>query len=271
MTTNTNKAPNTRCYMGLPVYEEKPSQPAEEEDPITSEKKRLYQAIKHIKHRVGVHSGKGGVGKTFIASQLALLLASEGYKTGLLDADVDCPNAASAFNLEADMSITESGKLIPVTYQQVKVSSTAFLTDEESIIIRGPIKHRLLTDFIERVEWGDLDALIFDFPPGTSDVPLSAMQVANLTGIILVTTPHKESLKDVKRAAHMARRVGTKILGLVENMSGEIFGEGRGEQLAQELEIPFLTSIPLSKKTRQQAEQGKLTIQEHKEAFLNLF
>ena len=258
--------------MGLPIYEDKPTPTDEPEDPITEEKNRLYQTVKHIKHRVGVHSGKGGVGKTFVATQLALLLAKNDYNTGLLDADVDCPNAPSALNLQkTDMNVTENGKLLPVHYNHVKVASTAFLTDDDSIIIRGPIKHRLLTDFIERVEWGALDALIFDFPPGTSDVPLSAMQVANLTGIILVTTPHRESLKDVRRAAHMARRVGVPILGLVENMSGDLFGEGRGEELAKQLEIPLITSIPLSKQTRKQAEQGQLCIEDHTEAFLKLF
>ena len=256
--------------MGLPIYEEKHEEQKEADDPITSEKKRLLESVKDIKHRVGVHSGKGGVGKTFVATQLALLLAKNGRKTGLLDADVDCPNAPSALNLESDMSVAEGGKLIPVRYKGVKVASTAFLTDEDSIIIRGPIKHRLLTDFIERVEWGSLDALIFDFPPGTSDVPLSAMQVANLTGILLVTTPQRESLRDVKRAAHMARRVGTPILGLVENMSGSVFGKGRGEELAQELDIPFVTSIPLSQETRERAEAGELAIQEHEEAFLKV-
>jgi ATP-binding protein involved in chromosome partitioning len=247
--------------MSLPQYQ--PKQEVPEDDPITSEKKRLYEAIKHIPKRIGIHAGKGGVGKTFLSTQLALLYVSQGKKVGLLDADVDCPNVPSAYNLDTDMTVDDNGKLEPVIYKGVKVASTGFMQKaDESLIIRGPIKHRLLTDFIEKTNWGELDYLFFDFPPGTSDVPLSAMQVANLTGIILITTPQKEALQDCRRAVHMARKIGTPILGLVENMAGPIFGEGTVQKLAKELDLELLTSIPLSQEIREKAESGKLALTE---------
>ncbi len=234
--------------------------PQEPKDPITQEKERLEQAIKHIPQRIGVHAGKGGVGKTFVATQLALTLAQT-RTVGLIDADVDCPNVPVAYNVQDELRFSESGKLMPIIHKGVKIVSTGFMQDPDNpIIIRGPIKHRLLTDFIEKTDWKDVETLIFDFPPGTSDVPLSAMQVANLTGIIIVTTPQKSSLQDAKRAAGMATKTGVRIIGVVENMAGEIFGTGAGKQLAQELGVPFITSIPLSKELRETAEQGELAL-----------
>jgi ATP-binding protein involved in chromosome partitioning len=248
--------------MGLPVYEKK-SVEQELDDPITNEKKRLYEAIKHIPKRIGIHAGKGGVGKTFLSTQLALLWSKQGKKVGLLDADVDCPNIPSAYNLEKNLLVREDGLLEPVVYKNIRIASTGFMQQpDESLIIRGPIKHRLLTDFIEKTAWGELDVLLFDFPPGTSDVPLSAMQVANLTEIIIVTTPQKEALQDARRAVHMARKIGVPIRGIVENMAGPIFGEETVNQLAEELNLPILASIPLSKETREQAEKGELAIKE---------
>lgn len=245
--------------MSLPQYQEKKD--VHEDDPITQEKKRLYESIKHIPQRVGIHAGKGGVGKTFLSTQLALLLTQQGKKVGLLDADVDCPNVPSAYNLQEDMLIGDDNKLQPVIYKGVRIASTGFMQQaDESLIIRGPIKHRLLTDFIEKTAWGELDVLLFDFPPGTSDVPLSAMQVANLTGLIIITTPQKEALQDARRAVHMARKIGTPILGLVENMAGPIFGENTVTNLAKELDLEILAKIPLSQKTREQAEKGELAI-----------
>jgi len=235
--------------------------PQEPKDPITQEKERLFEHIKHIPKRIGIHAGKGGVGKTFIATQLALLAAKNGLEVGLIDADVDCPNVPESYNIQDSLRFSESGKLMPIVYKGVKTVSTGFMQDPENpIIIRGPIKHRLLTDFIEKTDWGALDILIFDFPPGTSDVPLSAMQVANMTGVVIVTTPQKSSLRDAKRAAGMARKTGVQILGVIENMSGEVFGEGAGEELAKELRVSFITSIPLSKDTRESLDKGELAL-----------
>ena len=237
--------------------------PQEPKDPITQEQERLLKAIKHIPRRIGVHAGKGGVGKTFVATQLAPTLAQQGKTVGLIDADVDCPNVPEAYGITGDLRFSESGKLIPLTHNGVRIVSTGFMQDPDNpIIIRGPIKHRLLTDFIEKTDWADIDTLIFDFPPGTSDVPLSAMQVANLTGIILVTTPEKSSIRDAKRAAGMAARTEVPLLGVVENMAGEVFGEGAGETLAQELGVPFIARIPLTKELRETAEKGLLAVTE---------
>lgn len=244
--------------MALPQYT-----PQEEKDPITQEKERVYEAVKRIPVRVGVHAGKGGVGKTFLSVQLALALAAKGKRVGLLDADVDCPNIPTALDKKAELRVTESGKLRPVMHEGVKVVSTGFMQDEgEPLIIRGPIKHRLLTDFLEKTDWGGLDALVIDFPPGTSDVPLSAMQVASLTGIILVSTSSRSALGDLRRAAAMAKKLDVRVYGVVENMSGDIFGTGGVEETAKELGLPFICRIPLSKEIGQEAERGRLAIGE---------
>ncbi len=250
--------------MALPQYT-----PEAEKDPITQEKERLLESVKDIPVRVGVHAGKGGVGKTFLSVQLALALQDAGKSVGLLDADVDCPNIPTALNEKAELHVTESGKLRPILHEGVKVVSTGFMQDEgEPLIIRGPIKHRLLTDFIEKTDWGALDALVIDFPPGTSDVPLSAMQVANLTGVILVSTPSRSALGDLKRAAAMAKKLGVRVYGVIENMSGDVFGQGGAEEVAKELGLPFICRIPLSKEIGEKAEEGVLAVDGETQAAL---
>lgn len=245
-----------RITISMPLPQFQPKQ--ESTDPITEEKDRLFGVVERIPLRVGVHAGKGGVGKTFLSVQLALLLQKSGKRTGLVDADIDCPNIPSALARTDEMLITDAGKLAPIVHEGVKVVSTGFMqAPDEPLIIRGPIKHRLLTDFIERTDWGELDALVFDFPPGTSDVPLSAMQVANLTGIILVSTPTKSALADMRRAAAMAKRLGINVYGVIENMSGPVFGEGNVKELARELGLPFIATIPLSEDIREKAESGE--------------
>ncbi len=230
------------------------------ENPFVSEKEQIKQALKDVRFKIAVHSGKGGVGKTFFSINLAYLLKDLGYSVGILDADVDCPNIPKHLKVDTHMA-GHGSNLVPVSVDGVKVASTGFLNDpadpDAPIIVRGPIKHRLLIDFLTRTEWGKLDFLIFDLPPGTSDVPLSTMQIGNLDGIILVTTPSSEALLDTKRSGKMAQTMNVRIIGLVENMSGEIFGEGKAEGLAEELNIELLGSIPLKKEFRELAEKGR--------------
>jgi ATP-binding protein involved in chromosome partitioning len=241
--------------MPLPMAPDEPVKP--KKSPVEEEQDRIKEKLKGIKFKIGVHSGKGGVGKTFVACNLAMTLAAEGHQVGLLDADVDCPNVNEFLGLQQTMVMTDSGKILPLHYKNMKVVSTGFIqAPGEAMIIRGPIKHRVLTDFMELTDWGPLDYLIMDFPPGTSDVPLSAMQFADLTGVILVTTPHKESISDVTRAAGMARQMNIPIIGLIENMAGEVFGS-HGVELAEKLGVTFLGSIPLSKEIREASEKGE--------------
>ena len=224
---------------------------------VTEERARIAKSLTKFAIRIGVHSGKGGVGKTFVACGLARLLAENGDSVALLDADVDCPNVPESLALTERMTIDDAGLLQPVRAQGLEIVSTGFLQDDgEPLIIRGPIKHRILTDVVEKVAWRPHDFLIIDFTPGTSDVPLSAMQFIDLTGIILVTTPQRESLADVKRAAGMARKLNVPILGLVCNMEGEVFGHV-SESFAAELGVPIITRIQLSKEIREACERGE--------------
>lgn len=229
-------------------------------NPVIEEQERVRASLHAVKKKVGVHSGKGGVGKTFIACNLALLLRADGFEVGLLDADVDCPNVPAFLNRTDDLEIDSEGRITPIVHHGVRIVSTGFVQkDDEPFIVRGPIKHKVLVDFFEKTQWGPLDYLIIDFPPGTSDAPLSAMQLSGLDGVILVTTPQKESVADVRRAAGMARKLGVPIIGLIENMAGEVFGSV-GEELAKGLAIPFLGTIPLSHGIAQANSQGQAVL-----------
>lgn len=193
---------------------------------------------------IGVHSGKGGVGKTTVAVNLAYLLAKE-KSVGLLDADIDCPDVGRMLNVEERMRI-EDKKLVPVEKHGMKIVSTAFMTSGEPIMFRGPQKHHALMQLISQTEWGEIDYIIADMPPGTSDIPLSLMQFFR-PEIMLVTTPHSLAVMDTEKSASMARKLGINIIGLVENMSGDVFGSS-GEKIAEKMGARLLGSIPLSRK-----------------------
>lgn len=214
--------------------------------------------------KIAIHSGKGGVGKTFISINIAYSLSGS---VGLIDADVDCPNV-SKFLLLNSMLSKINNRIIPIIHNNVKIVSSDLFNpmNEDPLIIRGPIKHRILVEFLNSVEWGHLDYQIIDLPPGTADVPLSAMQLSAIDGLILVTTPLKESILDTTRAANMAKKLGIKIIGLIENMSGEIFGTN-GSEIAKKLQIPFLGSIPLSQKIAKINQEGKIAFLENSELF----
>jgi ATP-binding protein involved in chromosome partitioning len=226
-----------------------------------------------IEHIVAVSSGKGGVGKSTVAANLAASLAAAGRRVGLLDADVYGPDIPLMFGEKRKPKVSgEKGseKIVPLEAHGVKLMSLGFLLeDEQPAIMRGPLVSGILKQFLEQVEWGELDYLIIDMPPGTGDAQLSLVQTVDLDGAILVTTPQEVSTSDVRRAVRMFERVRTRILGIVENMSGyscphcgqhaDIFGRGGGHQLAKDMHAPYLGEVPLDVQVREAGDLGTPT------------
>ena len=210
------------------------------------QKRQVTQRLDRIKTKVGVYSGKGGVGKTTIAVNLAAALSHEGKRVGLLDVDIDCPNVTKAMGI-SDKPIYRDGEITPSESFGIKVVSMAFFqeNEEEAIIWRGPMIHNAINQFLQITDWGDLDYLVVDLPPGTSDAPLTVMQTLPLDGFVVVTTPQQLASLDAKRCINMIRKMKVNVLGVVENYTGEIFGSGVGEKLAADMDLPFLGSIAL--------------------------
>ncbi|MDO8751743.1 MAG: Mrp/NBP35 family ATP-binding protein [Dehalococcoidia bacterium] len=215
------------------------------------QKREITDRLSHIKTKIGVYSGKGGVGKTTVAVNLAVALAQKGYRVGLMDADIDCPNVTKVI-AATEPPAHEEGKFIPPEAFGVKVMSMAFFqqNEEEAIIWRGPMVHNAISQFLEITDWGELDFLVVDLPPGTSDAPLTVMQTLSLDGFIVVTTPQALAKLDAKRSVNMIRKMNVNILGIVENMSGDMFGSGAGEELAKETDTPFLGRLELRREYR---------------------
>ncbi len=186
---------------------------------VIQQRQRVKENLARIKHKVGVYSAKGGVGKTTVAINLAYALSARGLKVGLLDADIDCPNVTMFLGMDDKMD--PHAPLHPPIKDGVKVASTAMLVDEvkKPIIWRGPLISKMVSDFLEHTDWGELDYLVIDMPPGTSEVPLTTMQLLDIDGFILVTTPQKIAGVNSMRSGIMAKRLGAHILGVVENMS----------------------------------------------------
>jgi ATP-binding protein involved in chromosome partitioning len=220
--------------------------------------------LPRVAHVVAVSSGKGGVGKSMVASNLAVSLAEEGLAVGLLDADVYGPNIPLMFGETRRPPVTgEKGqeRIAPLERHGVRLMSLGFLLDKEQpAIMRGPLIAGILKQFLEQVEWGELDVLIVDMPPGTGDAQLSLVQTIDLDGAVMVTLPQEVSLGDVRRGIKMFERVNTPILGIVENMRGDVFGEGGGEALAEEMKLPFLGGIPLDRAVREAGDSGQPTV-----------
>ena len=205
------------------------------------ERRDISNKLDRIKTKIGVYSGKGGVGKTTVAVNLAVTLAEQGYAVALFDCDIDCPNVGRMMMVNR-LPEQKKGVFTPVVSHGVKVMSMTFFqrNEEEATIWRGPMIHNAINQFTKLTEWGDLDYLVVDLPPGTSDAPLTVMQTLSIDGFVVVTTPQELAALDAKRSANMIRKLNLVTYGIVENMAGEVFGSGAGEELSDELELPFL-------------------------------
>ena len=220
-----------------------------------------------IKHIIAVASGKGGVGKSTVAVNLALALRGRGWRIGLMDADVYGPSVAMMVGFEKAPSLTPERRIIPLERFGIRyVSMAMFINDETAVIWRGPMVTKLETEFLFNVEWGDLDCLVLDLPPGTGDAQLTITQRVALAGGVVVTTPQDLALLDVKRGEEMFREVNVPVLGIVENMSyylcrkcgkrHEIFSHGGGARYAEELGVPFLGELPIVRELREGGDKA---------------
>lgn len=222
--------------------------------------------VRGIKHIVAVASGKGGVGKTTTAVNLTLALKAKGFKVGLMDADIYGPNVPLMLGVSPDIRPDVNGeeKIIPVEAWGIKMISMGVLVPaDQPMVWRGPMLHSAITQFFQKVAWGELDYLVIDLPPGTGDVQLTLVQNAPLTGAVIVTTPQEVSLMDVRKAIAMFHKTNVPILGIIENMSGEIFGRGGGASAAGQYHVPLLGEVPLDPKIRVGGDAGKPVVGEN--------
>jgi len=224
-----------------------------------------------LKIPIAVASGKGGVGKSTVAVNLAIALAKEGAKVGLIDADIYGPSLPLMMGISDKPKIYQdstTAKMIPLENYGVKVMSIGFLIEEDTPVIwRGPMASGAVKQFMSDVQWGELDYLIFDLPPGTRRHSANTCSIIPLTGAVVVTTPQDVSIIDVKKAIRMFQRVNVSVLGIVENMSYflapdtgiryDIFGTGGGQRLAEELSIPLLGCVPINQSIREGSDNGK--------------
>lgn len=223
--------------------------------------------IPGVKNLITVGSGKGGVGKTTVSVNLAIALAQLGHKVGLLDADVYGPNVPLMMGI-CDTPFAVENRIQPLEQFGVKLMSMGFLNPgDKPLIWRGPMLHSVMQQFVRQVDWGQLDYLLIDLPPGTGDVALSLIQSAPITGAIIVTTPSEVALEDGRKAVLMFRQVKVELLGLIENMSYlivpgtnqkiDIFGEGGGKRTAEAMDVPFLGQLPLNPNVRVGGDTGR--------------
>lgn len=234
---------------------------------ITADAGSEKSKLPDIKYYIAVASGKGGVGKSTIATNLSLAISKKRQKVGLMDADIWGPSAPLMMGISEKPRATADDKIVPIEKFGLKVMSIGFLVNEEDAVIwRGPMVHGAIKQFIEDVEWSGTDYLVIDLPPGTGDAQLSLAQTAPISGGVIVTTPQDVALVDVRRGILMFNKLNIPILGIVENMSYldmpdvngkiDIFGRGGGRRMAEKFEVPFLGEIPIDPRIRIGGDNG---------------
>ena len=233
--------------------------------------------IPGIKHVFAVASGKGGVGKSTVAANLAVAMEQTGARVGLCDCDIYGPSISLMFGTRERPTATEENKIVPIEQYGLRLMSMGFLLDDTSpAILRGPMVTRYTQQFLRQVEWGELDYLVLDLPPGTGDIQLTIVQTVALSGAIIVTTPQEVALIDARKAATMFDKVNVPVLGLIENMSYfmspsdgkryDIFGSGGGEREAKRLRVPLLGQIPIDIATREAGDRGIPVVNEDRQS-----
>jgi ATP-binding protein involved in chromosome partitioning len=246
-------------------------QNSEHQRQMEDEQAQIRQRMAPIKHKILVLSGKGGVGKSTMAVNLALSLSLAGQRTGLLDIDIHGPSVPKILNLEGRMVEAMADTLLPIEVgANLKVMSIGFLLSSaaDAVIWRGPMKHQMIKQFLKDVEWGKLDFLVVDSPPGTGDEPLAVIQLMeNADGAVVVTTPQEVALSDVRKSITFCRSLNLPVLGVLENMSGfvcpkcgqrtDIFKAGGGENMATEMNVPFLGRIPIDPQIVEACDAGQ--------------
>jgi Mrp family chromosome partitioning ATPase len=238
---------------------------------------RLKSKLSHIKHRIMVMSGKGGVGKSTVSTNLAVALSLDRFNVGLLDADIHGPNIPKMLGIESKHVIGSGMGMVPVeVFPNLKVISMAFFIGDPDnpVVWRGPLKHNAISQFLGEAEWGDLDFLVVDLPPGTGDEPLSvAHLIKNVDGAVIVTTPQDVALLDSRKAVTFSRMLSIPVIGIVENMSGLIcphchkeialFKKGGGEKAARDMKVPFLGRIPIDPEVVTDCDRGMPFVMAH--------
>jgi ATP-binding protein involved in chromosome partitioning len=264
-----HKLVDKECVVDITVGINISLQKDKEKEPPKAQPAQHQPILPGVKHVIAVASGKGGVGKSTVAANLATSLALTGAKVGLMDTDIYGPSIPTMFDVHERPNITTQKKLIPIEKYGVKLVSMGFLVDvDQAMIWRGPMVTSAVKQFMQEVEWGELDYLVLDLPPGTGDIQLTIVQTVPLSGAVIVSTPQTVALDDARKGVAMFGKVNVPVLGIIENMAYfvppdmpekryHIFGKHGARQLAQKLEVPFLGELPLMEPIRQSGDSGK--------------